>query len=116
VGQLRARERSSKPGLLPHPACYATASLAAFTGRALMIFRAGLALKVVASLVRIDALARLRGGLLDDGEFGKPWHDECAGLLFLWRRPMWSGFLFFSSAIHSLNCTAIRFRSSQAGS
>ena len=83
-GNCGARERSSKPGLLPHPACYATASLAAFTGRALMIFRAGLRLEGRRLLgERIDALAAPLWQAFYDGEFGKPWHDESAGLLEL---------------------------------
>jgi hypothetical protein len=50
-------------GTIAPPGVLRDRVLGGFYRRALMIFRAGLALKVVGSLVRIDALARLRGGL-----------------------------------------------------
>src|ERR1700674_1386153 len=56
---------------------YDTASLAAFTGRALMIFRAGFALNIVGSFVNgLMPFRRLCGGLLDDNEFGESGHKE----------------------------------------
>src|SRR5260370_5066603 len=46
--------RTSTPAVIPHRCFrrYDTASLAAFTGRALMIFRAGFALNIVGSFVK----------------------------------------------------------------
>jgi hypothetical protein len=48
--------------------------LAAFTGRALMIFRAGFALNTVGSFV--NGLTPLRAWLLDHNELGESGHKE----------------------------------------
>jgi hypothetical protein len=50
-GAISDPQKPSKPEPLPTMRGYATASLAAFTGRALMIFGAAFALKIVGSLV-----------------------------------------------------------------
>src|SRR5260370_16159206 len=72
--------RTSTPAVIPHRCFrrYDTASLAAFTGRALTIFRAGFALNIVGSFV--NGLMPFRG-LLDDDEFGESGHKESSRLL-----------------------------------
>ena len=68
-GSLRCSERGPPHHAGRHTPSrrYDTVSLAAFTGRALMIFRAGFALNIVGSFCeRIDAFSRLCGGLLDE--------------------------------------------------
>src|SRR5258708_24501546 len=55
---------------------YDTASLAALTGRALMIFRAGFALNIVGSLVNGLMPFRAFVRLLDDNEFSKSGDEE----------------------------------------
>jgi hypothetical protein len=61
---------------------YDTASLAALTGRALMIFRAGFALKYRRFLCEgIDAFPPLCGGFLDDNEFSESGDEESPAFL-----------------------------------
>jgi hypothetical protein len=61
----------------PAPACYATASFAAFTGRALIDLPSGLGLEGRWLLGEwIDALACLRGGLLDDNKLREAGYEE----------------------------------------
>src|ERR1700730_17155517 len=76
-------DASGKTELLPGPGrhrvpgdvpiSYAAASLAAFTGRALMIFRAGFVLKVIGSLVKgLMPLRALVAGFLTTTNLAKP--------------------------------------------
>jgi hypothetical protein len=56
---------------------YNMASLAAFTGRALMIFRAGLALNIVGSFVNgLMPFRAFVAGVLYDNHFGEAGHKE----------------------------------------
>src|SRR5260370_8484391 len=67
--------RTSTPAVIPHRCFrrYDTASLAAFTGRALMIFRAGFALNIVGSFANgLIPLRSFVAGFFITNKFANP--------------------------------------------